>query len=314
MKNSYLKKNWFAVAFCMCCCFFVFDTKAQQQTLQSFYFFNPLVFNPAYAGSQGALTVTGNIRDQWTSFKGAPKTECLSIHSPLKNENIGLGAVLINDELGATKTTSAYGDFAYSIRLNKKNHRLVFGLQGGIDCYRTNFSNLTIIDNTDNVYLNGFNYSKTLFNVGAGIYYYGERFYLGASCPGFLNNKLNISAGQTAVQENHYYVFGGVVLKLNSVVNMRPSFMIKYVQNAPLSVDANLSFLFYDKIWLGAMYRYNSFVGANIMFNVRPNFRIGYAYDYSISIASSIAGGSHEIMLSYSFKTMSKGFKTPRYF
>src|ERR1700744_681444 len=136
------------------------NAAAQQETQQSMYFFNPLLTNPAYAGSQGALTVTGNVRDQWTGFKGAPKTQCLSIHSPLKNENIGIGLVVENDQLGATKTTSAFADFAYSIRLNKKNHRLAFGLQGGVDYYRTSFAPLSIIDNTDNVYLNGFNYSK----------------------------------------------------------------------------------------------------------------------------------------------------------
>lgn len=278
------------------------------------YFFNPVLINPGYAGSQEALVITGTLRDQWTNFKGAPKTQCLTLHSPLRKENIGLGLTVLNDQLGATKNTSAFADFSYSIRLNQRNHRLVFGLKAGMDYYRTDFSGLKINDNTDNVYTNGFNYSKTLFNMGAGIYYYGKRFYLGASTPRMIKNSLNLPSSQSAYQENHYYLFAGVVVKLNSGINMRPSFIVKYVNNAPLSVDGNLSFLFYDKIWVGAMYRYNSAAGANVMFNVNQNFRIGYAYDYTLNAIQNYSAGSHEIMISYDLRSRSKGFKSPRYF
>lgn len=312
MKHHYFMKAWqlTLVFFTLLAC----NVNAQQETQQSMYFFNPLLTNPGYAGSQEALTVTGTVRDQWINFKGAPKTQCLSVHSPLRDDHIGLGLVLLNDQLGATKNSGAYVDFAYSIKLNKKNHRLVFGVQAGLDYYRANFSNLTIVDNTDDIYLNGYNFSKTMFNTGAGLYYYGKRFYFGASTPRLIKNNINLPGGQNAQQQNHYYAFGGIVLKLNSAVNMRPSFMIKYVQNAPLSVDANLSFLFYDKLWVGAMYRYNAAAGANIMFNISPNFRIGYAYDYTLNAIQRYSAGSHEIMLSYDLRSKSKGFRSPRYF
>jgi type IX secretion system PorP/SprF family membrane protein len=287
---------------------------SQQEAQHSMYFFNPVLINPGYAGSQEALVATATLRDQWTNFKGAPKTQCLTVHSPLRKENIGLGLTVLNDQLGATKNTSAFADFSYSIRLNQRNHRLVFGLKAGVDYYRTDFSNLKINDNTDNVYTNGFNYSKTMFNMGAGVYYYGKRFYLGASTPRMIKNSLNLPSSQSAYQENHYYLFGGVVIKLNSGINMRPSFIVKYVNNAPLSIDGNLSFLFYDKIWVGAMYRYNSAAGANVMFNVNQNFRIGYAYDYTLNAIQNYSAGSHEIMVSYDLRSKSKGFKSPRYF
>ena len=38
--------------------------KAQQETQHSMYFFNPVLLNPAYAGSQEAIQVTGTVRDQ----------------------------------------------------------------------------------------------------------------------------------------------------------------------------------------------------------------------------------------------------------
>ena len=287
---------------------------AQQESQHSMYFFNPVLINPAYAGSQEALQVTGTVRDQWTGLKGAPKTQCLTMHSPLVTENIGLGLTVLNDQLGVTKNTGLYADLAYSVKLNKRNHRLAFGVKTGLDLLRQDLSALRIQDNTDELYLDNMNYRKNLFNVGAGIYYYGKRFYAGASSPRLLKNKISAIADQKALQENHIYFFSGIVVKLNAAINMRPSLMIKYVNNAPLSMEGNLSFLFYEKFWLGAMYRHGAAAGLNMMYNINQNFRIGYAYDYQLTSLQKYSYGSHELMLSYDLRSKAKGYKSPRYF
>lgn len=288
--------------------------KAQQETQHSMYFFNPVLLNPAYAGSQEAIQVTGTVRDQWTGLKGAPKTQVLSLHSPLKTENIGVGFTVLNDQLGITKNTGVYADLAYSIKVNKKNNRLAFGVKVGMDFFRQDFSSLRVNDNTDALYTEGFNYKKNLFNIGAGLYYYGKRHYIGISTPRLVKNKINLASDQQALQENHYYAFGGIVIKLNPAINMRPSFIVKYVNNAPLSIEGNLSFLFYEKIWIGAMYRHKAAAGLNIMYNINQNLRIGYAYDYQLTSLQKFSQGSHEIMLSYDLRSKAKGFKSPRYF
>ncbi|MES2760964.1 MAG: type IX secretion system membrane protein PorP/SprF [Bacteroidota bacterium] len=287
---------------------------AQQETQHSMYFFNPVLLNPAYAGSQEAIQITGTVRDQWTKLEGAPKTQVLSIHSPLKTENIGVGLTVLNDQLGITKNTGVYADLAYSVKVNKKNNRLAFGVKLGMDFFRQDFSKLRINDNTDDLYIQGFNYKKNLFNVGAGIYYYGKRHYIGVSTPRIIKNKIDLAYDQKALQENHYYFFGGVVLKLNPAINMRPSFIVKYVNNAPLSVEGNLSFLFYEKWWLGCMYRHKAAIGLNVMYNINQNLRIGYAYDYQTTSLQKFSVGSHEIMISYDLRSKAKGFKSPRYF
>ena len=288
--------------------------RAQQETQHSMYFFNPLLLNPAYAGSQEALQITATARDQWSGLKGAPKTQVLSLHSPLKTEHLGVGFTVLNDELGVTKNTGVYADLAYSVKVNKNNNRLAFGLKAGVDFFRQDFSGLRINDNSDQLYTDGFNYKKNLFNIGAGIYYYGKRHYIGISTPRLVKNKINLAYDQTALQENHYYFFGGIVIKLNPAINMRPSFIVKYVNNAPLSIEGNLSFLFYDKVWIGAMYRHKAAAGLNIMYNINQNMRIGYAYDYQLTSLQKFSVGSHELMISYDLRSKAKGFKSPRYF
>lgn len=284
---------------------------AQQQTQSSLYFFNPMITNPGYAGSQGGVTVTGSIRDQWTGFKGAPKTQALTVHSPIGATQLGAGISVIGDQIGANKTTGIYGNLAYHIRLNSKGHRLALGVKAGVDMYRLNLNDLAVSDNTDGTLLQNMNVSKNLLNIGAGLYYYGEKFYIGASCPQLLSNKINSA---TATQAQHYYGFAGVVFRLNSLLSLRPSVNVKYVQNAPVSVDANLSLFFNEKIWLGVMYRYNAAAGANIMYQITPKFRIGYAYDYTLNPIQRNTAGSHEFMLSYNFRSFNYGVKSPRYF
>lgn len=287
---------------------------SQQETQYSMYFFNPLFINPAYAGSQDALNITALYRSQWTNIDGAPKSTCLTVHSPLKNEHLGIGATIANDQIGAIKNTSTFVDLSYSIQTNKKGNRLAFGLKIGADYFQKNYSNLKVQQTIDNVYLNNLNNNQWLFNTGFGIYYYGKKFYVGTSSPRLISNQLNKDNQSKAYQKNHFYVFSGFVYSLNPILDMRPSFAIKYTHNSPLSIEGNLSFFLYEKIWVGLMYRHNSFIGANISYLINEKFKVGYAYDYSTNSIQNYSSNTHEIMLSYDLKTKSKGFRSPRYF
>jgi type IX secretion system PorP/SprF family membrane protein len=71
---------------------------AQQELQISQYMFNGLFLNPAYAGSRDALSVVADYRNQWTGWKGAPATTALTVHSPLRNDAIGLGLNVVNDK------------------------------------------------------------------------------------------------------------------------------------------------------------------------------------------------------------------------
>jgi len=52
-----------------------------------------------------------------------------------------------------------------------------------------------------------------------------------------------------------------------------------------------------------------------INFAVTPDFRIGFAYDYTISEFSNInPGGSYEAILLYDIDFSKKNLKSPRFF
>jgi type IX secretion system PorP/SprF family membrane protein len=76
--------------------------------------YNTININPAYAGSRDVLSVFGLHRNQWLGLNGAPTTNTFAIHSPLRNENLGLGLSLMNDRIGPSEENTISVDFSYS--------------------------------------------------------------------------------------------------------------------------------------------------------------------------------------------------------
>lgn len=289
---------------------------AQQESQYTMYMFNPLTVNPAYAGSRDALSATMLGRKQWVGINGAPATATLSVHSPLKYEAVSLGLSVIQDEIGPTQTTSFYGDVSYRFKVSSKS-RLAFGLKGGLDMFSASYGNLIVDDATEIQYTTPIE-NQLMPNFGFGVYLHSEKYYVGLSAPKIIRNEyegsLKGGGGLASMQDRHFFLTAGYTFKINSVIEMIPSTMIKGVEDAPLSLDLNLNFFFYEKLWIGGGYRFNDAVVANVVYHFTPRFRAGYAFDYSLSDLGSYNTGTHEIMMNYDLDFLGKGFRTPRRF
>lgn len=284
---------------------------AQQDPQSSLYMFNPLFFNPAYAGSRGAVNITGVFRYQWVGMEGSPKTGFLSVHAPFRNQSIGVGLTAVNDNIGARNNTSVFADFSFGIRLNKKEDRLAFGINGGVDYIQYNYQGLRVIDPSDANYQETFN--SVAPNFGLGMYYYGERHYLGLSVPRLLESDISGGASDARLRR-HYYVTAGYVFKFNTAVAFKPSLLVKLTENAPPTIDINTSFLIYNKFWIGGHYRYHESAGLNLAFHIGQSLYLGYAYDFPVNGLMLNQWGTHEVVLSLDLKTKRKAFLSPRYF
>src|SRR4051812_5346032 len=96
-------------------CSLITITSAQQDAEYSMYRFNGLYINPAYAGSHEVINATAIYRNQWVKMPGAPQTASVAVHSPLKNNRLGLGLIYTYDQIGVSKTNSLNASFAYRI-------------------------------------------------------------------------------------------------------------------------------------------------------------------------------------------------------
>ena len=180
---------------------------AQQDAMFTHYMFNTLAVNPAYAGSRDAFTVTGLHRSQWVGFEGAPVTQTLTMHTPIPLKNAGVGLSFVNDKVGPTNMTSFYVDFSYKIKLGSKAN-LAFGMKGGVNLLKGDLTSLSLTSPNDPTYISN-EQSDVLPNFGFGLYYFTDKYYIGASIPKLLENdfKNNSVAGSTDLggEEKHYF-------------------------------------------------------------------------------------------------------------
>jgi len=294
--------------------------KAQQDPQFTHYMYNMSIINPGYAtDNEGVINVGGLYRTQWVGAVGAPKTGTVFVHSPIA-KRVELGLSIVSDAIGdVVHENNIYADAAYVIPVSQ-NTKLSFGLKAGITLFDVDFNGFQYTDATpDDAFSE--NVNKTFPNIGAGAFYFSDHYYWGFSTPNLLTTKhLETKNGvkATGVEEVHYFFTGGYVFDLSANTRFKPAFMTKAVSGAPVSVDLTANFLFNNKFELGAGYRVSDAVSGLAAFNITPNLRVGYSYDYTLSNLGKFNSGSHEIFLLFDLDTSnlsSKGYeKSPRFF
>jgi len=221
--------------------------------------YNMSVINPAYATDDNSTLNVGLLyRWQWAQSTGRPTTGTFFAHSVITDRLEG-GISIVHDQIGdVVKQSNAYADIAYVLPVSETS-KLSFGIKAGATFFSTNFDGFVYSDPLpDPAFAE--NISRTFPNVGAGLFFFSENYYLG-------------------------------------------------------SVDLTANVLFNDLVEFGASYRFNdSFAGmANLV--VSDGFRIGYAYDHTISNLGRFNSGSHEIFLLFNISKYGKGYdKSPRFF
>ncbi len=281
---------------------------AQQEARYSQFIFNKLPFNPAYAGSRGGLSAAAIYRHQWTGIDQAPRTLALSVHAPLENKRLAMGAQLIHDRLGLTQSTGLYGNYAY--RLPAGNGDLSFGLQAGLVNFRIDLTQANPLDASDpNLQADQ---NRWLPNAGLGLYYTTGSWYAGLSAPQLLKNELSFAPGAQARQARHYFGIGGYAWKVNPNVSLHSQGLFLYAEGAPVQAEANLSVLVSDRFWTGIGYRSTSTAIINMAYEMPSGLRIGYAYDLLLGGLGSQAGGSHEVLIGLDLNRSNARLSNPR--
>jgi len=293
---------------------------AQHQAMFTQYMFNATAINPATVGSHETLSLTVLAREQWVGIEGAPSTQTLALHAPMNQDKIAAGVLVMRDRIGVSSQTAMFLSGAYRILFAKST--LSMGIQLGFSQYNADLSLLDPNNPDLDASIRTDNRSSFLPNVGTGLYYYSDRFYLGVSAPLLLNNFVDNDFGDIQTEavnnrpdlERHYFAMAGYVFDLSPSLKFRPSTLMKMVEGAPVEFDFNANFLFDDVLWLGVSYRSFDSVSGLIEIQASDAFRIGYAYDFTVSDLGQFTSGSHELMINYRFSFRKDRVITPRYF
>lgn len=308
-------------------------TKAQQTIQFSQYMFNGLALNPAYAGYKEDLTLNLTDRIQWVGINDAPKTSSVAVDGLVNqdNKNVGLGFIATMDQLGPESSVSAYANYAYRLRLDALDtKRLCLGIGVGVLQYSLNGSKFNPLDEGDGSVPAG-SVNKITPDFRFGVYYSSSSVYFGASVFNLLSGAFNniVDDPEIIKPVRTFYLTGGAMVPLSDGIDLKPSFMVKEDFKGPANIDLTSYLTFNKTIWIGVTYRmgisaWNSnlkgdlqgqdAMAAMLQYYVSERFRIGYAYDFTVSKLAGYENGTHELSLSIIFPNRKQRIISPRYF
>ncbi|WP_213523323.1 type IX secretion system membrane protein PorP/SprF [Nonlabens sp.] len=275
---------------------------SQQETAITQYWSNMNIINPAYAGYDGQTSATIMVRDQWSGIDQSPQTQMLTFDTYL-GRNVGLGLSMMRDKTFIETQTVVSIDFSYRLKVSEKT-QLFLGIKAGGNDYNVN----TVGLNTYNIFSDPSLESINNFtpNVGLGGLLVRGDWYVSLSVPRLLNTeRARNDNGQATVATDrpHYYLSSGYKLGLDTdrVWTINPSFLLRYVNGAPISIDINTMLRLENKFGFGVTYRTDQALAWICSISISPNFTLGYAYETSTRSTLAQSGNTNEFMLSLRF-------------
>jgi type IX secretion system PorP/SprF family membrane protein len=152
-------------------------------------------------------------------------------------------------------------------------------------------------------------------NIGAGVYFHGEKFYAGLSVPNFIETtRYNDNDRSINKERLNYYLITGYVFDLGTSLKFKPAMLTKMTMGAPLQIDVSGNFLINERFVLGAAYRWSAAVSAMVGFQITEGLFVGYGYDLETTNLNNYNTGSHEIFLRYELFNRYDRITTPRFF
>ncbi len=333
-KDESMKKFYLITVFF---CFAGIIAIGQAKPYYSQYILNNYILNPGLTGIENYTDVKLSYRNQWAGISGSPVTTYLSIHGPLGKKDLrttatsfqvpgdnpagpkawdeyavspahhGLGFQVINDKAGYISRWSAAVSYAYHKPLNPRTS-IAAGLNAGVTSVSLDRSKIVwgnLDPNDPAIGYNNGSISKIKPELGAGLWLYSARYFVGVSVlniiPGKAKFVKDANYGETFTP--NYFATAGYRFAMTDDISVLPSVMFQYWQPQLTGLHANVKLQYQDFLWIGGSYRFADLVGGYsgmVGVNVSNTFNISYAYEHaSSSRLQTYTKGTHEIMIGF---------------
>ena len=297
----------------------------QQDPYLTHYMFNKMQFNPAYAGSNGMICVSGIYHNQWTGLEDqtirytsggedksfnsglGAKTSGVAINAPIhwgQKLSFGVGATILQDNIGYENSLKARGSFAARYRISRYS-KISLGLDGGVLQKGIDGTKFIFRDPLDkNIPDTRVAASKP--NFSAGLFYTNERlndWYFGLSSTNLVNQRYSYSGGNFSNRTGrHYYLITGLTLDgfVNPFLEFKPSLLLKHGNTLQATLSGVAEYM--QKFSGGLAYRTEADAASILLgYRMKNGMRVGYSYDLSLNALRNFHGGTHEIQINYCF-------------
>lgn len=259
---------------------------SQQTPVFSSYNYNTILINPAHAGYYADTDIALTSNGYFNSVDGSPRSFDVAVNTLTRSEKIGLAAGLSHDQIGVTNATHFFTSYSYKIYINGQKESkwwaydpniISFGVTAGALIYNENLSELGLENDPE------FQEDVKSFTpaFGIGFLYNKDAFSFGISAPNVLSSTFN-SQNNTNFK-NVYYSYFGYRFFADPVeeILVNPSFLLKYVDGAPLQADLNLLVNYKNKFEFGGGYRSSKTINVLAGFHLSGNLRIICTYNKS---------------------------------
>lgn len=310
---------------------------AQAKPFYTQYILNNYILNPALTGIENYVDAKLSYRNQWSGINGAPITMYASVHGPLNKKDLrtnvtsfeipgenprgkkywdeyatspahhGLGLQVINDKAGYISRWSVALSYAYHKPLGPKT-TLAAGLNLGMTSVSIDQTKVVLADPGDLAigYASGA-VSKVKPELGAGLWLYSSRYFLGVSVLNIIPGKARFvkdpKYGETFTP--NYFATAGYRFMVTNSISALPSVMVQYWKPQLLGVHGSIKLQYEDFLWVGGSYRYSDLLSGYsgmIGVHIANKFNISYAYENATNTRlQTYTKGTHELVVGFIF-------------
>ena len=261
-------------------------------------------YNPGAVGSTDKICLLAAFRNQWVGLPNSPVTTTFTAHMPVNflGRSHGIGINLMNDNLAFNNDFNF--SFSYAFRIDLGAGSLGIGTSLGVanQSLTPSWYGADIIDpdSDDAIPKNGG--SVFGFDMGLGLYYNTDNFYVGASTTHL--NQTTFDYPEDLAEPGlirHYYLMAGYNIQLtNPMFEIMPSLMFQSDARSH-HIYLNTNVRYNKRFWGGVSYSVGGALSALVGFELMNGIRIGYSYDFELSPLMKYSSGSHEITVRYCF-------------
>ena len=278
---------------------------AQDQSIYSQYFLNPVLINPGATGYEDQHELFLNYRNQWSDIDGAPRNYTASYNGRLF-DNVGLGVMANAETFGPTNRYRALLSYAYQI--DAENYQIGFGLTTEFHQFTLSGGDLfgnDIVDQGEALLMEAAD-GASYFDVNFGIYGdLQDKFIFGLSFPNLVRARVDDVASEQETESTAFRYFtlmtGYKVDFEDYGIKLYPSIVLKRVFRGPEDIHADLNILasFLDEQLQGGLtYQVGGYKRVGFIIGTKlNNFNFHYSYDVSLNPLQTYSNGSHEVTL-----------------
>lgn len=303
---------------------FIFNISKSQDPQFTQFYANKLYLAPSFAGAIQMDRVSLSYRNQWPSLPGVFVSYTFAYDHFFSNFNSGVGFLVLRDVAGSgdLSTTNLGILYSYDIKINNWWHvrpgvHLLF-TQTGLDFDKLIWNDQLSPGGTGSTSIEQPTLtSKADIDFSTSVLAYSDKHWFGVTVDHLLRPKNSLYDTNEFVPLK-VSVFGGTQIirrgRLLSPIDETLSVAFLFRNQFGINqLDAGL-YWFKEPLVLGMWYRGIPFINEETRGDAVAllagykidNFAVGYSYDFTISRLLASTGGSHEITLTYEFKTTRK--------